>query len=132
VLLYKYIVFLLSFSYVFDDIGIEIKCHGGQTTLQEVLKILPLARSYQRIDELGHNFFRLQCYFLTHLIYVFSDWGQHAVRRQLFAEEFEFVVRNMTYAVRIDDPEVVGEFIQCLKIMQVCHFFIVFHNEDRY
>jgi len=106
-------------AYVFHDIGIPIECHDGSTSLSEVVKILPLARSYQRIDELGHNFYRLQCYFLTHLIYVFSDWGQHALRRQLFADEFEFIVRNMTLAIRIDDPEVVAEFIQCLKILQV-------------
>jgi len=37
----------------------------------------------------------------------------------LFAEEYEFVVRNMGLAISLDDPEIVGEFIQCLKIMQV-------------
>lgn len=81
--------------------------------------MLSLTRCYQRIDELGHNFYRLQCYYLTHLIYVFSDWGQHALRRQLFPDEFEFIVLNIITAIRIDDPEVVSEFIQCLKILQV-------------
>ena len=65
------------------------------------------------------NDYKLQCYYLTHLIYVFSDWGQHCLCRQLYAEEFEFIVRNMKFAIYLDDPEIVGEFIQCLKIMQV-------------
>ena len=66
--------------------------------IRDVLKLLPLARSYQvrpltpcslvpadvvepclvaqTIDELGDDTFNWQCYFVTHLVYVFSDWGQ--------------------------------------------------------
>lgn len=31
---------------------------------------------------------------------VFSDWGQHALSRQLFSEEFEFMLSNMDLAIR--------------------------------
>ena len=109
----------LVWAYVFRDVGIDIQCNNRGTTLSEIVSVLPLARCYQRIDELGHNFYKLQCYFLTHLVYVFSDWGQHALRRQFFAEEYEFVIHNMKIAISLNDPEIVGEFIQCLKIMQV-------------
>ena len=68
----------LVWAYVFEDCGVDIRCNNRSTSLSEVVNILPLARCYQRIDELGHNFYKLQCYFITHLIYVFSDWGQHA------------------------------------------------------
>jgi hypothetical protein len=84
-----------------------------------VCRLLPLARSYQRIDELGEDYFKLQCYYLTHLIYVFSDWGQHTLHRQLFAEEFEFIVINMRLVIEdLKDPEIVSEFLNCLRIMQ--------------
>ena len=109
----------LVWGYVYEDCGIDIRCNNRRTCFAEVASNLPLARCYQRIDELGHNFYKLQCYYLTHLIYVFSDWGQHCLCRQLYAEEFEFIVRNMKFAIYLDDPEIVGEFIQCLKIMQV-------------
>ena len=109
----------LVWAYVFEDVGIDISCNNCSTTLAEICSILPVARCYQRIDELGHNFYKLQCYFLTHLIYVFSDWGQHALRRQLFAEEFEFIVKNMKVAIKLGDHEITSEFIQCLKILQV-------------
>jgi hypothetical protein len=106
-------------GYVFSVVDIPIRCQNGIATLKKIVEVLPLARCYQRIDELGHEFYKLQCYFLTHVIYAFSNWGQHCVHRQLFADEFEFIVHNMSVAIRLEDPEIVGEFIQCLKIMQV-------------
>ena len=54
--------------------------------------------SYKRVDELGHDFFRLQCYFVTHFIYVMSDWGRHQIQRALFEEELKFIVTNLTQA----------------------------------
>mmetsp|Transcript_28462 Transcript_28462/g.88079 ORF Transcript_28462/g.88079 Transcript_28462/m.88079 type:complete len:132 (+) Transcript_28462:266-661(+) len=74
---------------------------------------------YQRIDELGHDFFRLQCYFVTHYIYVLSDWGRHMVHRELFEEEFLFLLLNLGQVTSMEDPELIGEFIQCLRIFGV-------------
>lgn len=107
----------LVFAYIFEDIGIDFTCGSERLTLMDIVKLLPLARCYQRIDELGKDTYKWQCYFITHVIYVFSDWGQHPLSRQLFAEEFEFLVGNMDLAIRLNDPELVGEFLQCLKIL---------------
>ena len=60
-----------------------------------LLMFYTLSYRYQRIDELGHDFFRLQCYFVTHFIYVLSDWGRHVLERALFEEEFVFIVSNL-------------------------------------
>jgi hypothetical protein len=88
--------------------------------LRELLRLLPLLRSYQSLDILGMNTFTHQCYFVTHLIYLFSDYGQHTLNRHLFAEEFFFIIESMGVAVHIlDDPEIVGEFLQCMRILQV-------------
>ena len=109
----------LVWAYVFRDVGVPIRWAEAEVTLESVVKLLPLARSYLRIDELGLDFFKLQCYFLTHLIYVFSDWGQHALRRELFSEEFSFIVSNMRLVTsELRDTEIVGEFLQCLRILQ--------------
>lgn len=107
----------LIWTYIFADVGIDLLCGRKRASLEDVLRLLPLARSYQRIDELGDHTFVWQCYFVTHLIYVFSDWGQHKLSRQLFSEEFEFMISNMELVIRLDDPELVGEFLQCLKIL---------------
>ena len=110
----------LVWCYVFRDIGIDMHCHNGEPSLMAIIEILPIVRSYYGIDELGHDFFKLQCYFITHLLYVFSDWGQHPLCRELFAEEFEFIANNMNKViVSLKDPELVGEFLHCLKILQL-------------
>lgn len=109
----------LVWTYVFRDVGVHIRWAEAEVTLESVVRLLPLARSYLRIDELGLDFFKLQCYFLTHLIYVFSDWGQHTLRRELFSEEFSFIVSNMRLVTEeLRDTEIVGEFLQCLRILQ--------------
>ena len=95
-----------------------------------------LCRRYQRVDELGHDFFRLQCYFVTHFIYVMSDWGRHMLQRELFKEELVFISSNLAQVcireiedvllvtmswqvIFMEDPELTGEFIQCLRILGV-------------
>ena len=53
----------LVFTYIFEDIGIDLKCGTQRATLRDVVKLLPLARSYQRIDELGnfvHIYYKLE------------------------------------------------------------------------
>ena len=68
-------------------------------SFQRTLRLLPLARCYQSPDALGFDFFRHQCYFATHVILLFSDYGQHAVVRSLCTAEWEFVVKYMDFAV---------------------------------
>lgn len=46
------------------------------------------------MDELGKNFFQLQAYFVTHFIYVVSEWGKHRLRRELFWEEIHFIITS--------------------------------------
>ena len=56
---------------------------------------------------------------MTHLLYVFSDWGQHQLSRVIFSEEYEFICNSMTWAIQNKDSEIVGEFLQCLAALQV-------------
>lgn len=104
--------------YVFYDTNVGLNCYGGYNIHPwSIFRFLPVARSYQRPDELGHSFFKLQVFFLTHFVYVLSDWGHHGLRRQLFAEEFEFIVKYLRFAIALEDTEVLGELLQCLKIL---------------
>jgi hypothetical protein len=105
---------------VAQDARVETVFNGGcDVSLASVLQYLPIVRSYQSVDVLGHNFYKLQCYFITHFIYVFSDWGHHRLRRELFSEEFNFIIANLRVVIRLQDSEIVGEFLQCLCILQV-------------
>ena len=53
------------------------------------------------------------------LRYVYSDWGRHELRQDLFEEEFTFLLQNVRQVIRLGDPELVGEFLHCLRIFGV-------------
>ena len=98
--------------------------------LPAVVRTFPVIRSYVNYPgepEMSIFAFKHQCYFSTHVIYAFSDYGQYALNRQLFAEEFEFFVRNLEPCMTFLDPgqksiqgdlEIVCEFVHCLKLLQ--------------
>lgn len=98
--------------------------------LPALVRIFPVIRSYVNYPgepEMSIYAFKQQCYFSTHVIYAFSDYGQYALNRQLFAEEFEFFVRNLEPCMTFFDPgqksiqgdlEIVCEFVHCLKLLQ--------------
>lgn len=63
-----------------------------------------------------------------------SDWGRHTLRRELFEEELVFIASNLTQVLEtskyttlrghrqvifMEDPELTGEFLQCLRILGV-------------
>lgn len=56
---------------------------------------------------------------MTHFIYVMSDWGRHMLQRELFEEELSFIVSNLKQVICMEDPELTGEFLQCLRILGV-------------
>lgn len=110
----------LVWLYICKDVSVRLpQDENADTQMQKVLRILPIVRSYKSVSEIGINMYKNECYFVTHIIYVFCDWGRHAVNRQLFAEEFVFIVENMSVVIELDDPELVGEFVHCLRILQV-------------
>jgi len=111
--------------YLFDEAKLEVAAASGAGSGQPVhlwhaLALLPAIRAcYAPPDELGHDFFKLQCYFVTHALYVCSDWGAQALSRHLFAEELAFLLRFMPAALRLRDPEIVAEFVHCLRLFGV-------------
>mmetsp|Transcript_10099 Transcript_10099/g.32996 ORF Transcript_10099/g.32996 Transcript_10099/m.32996 type:complete len:493 (-) Transcript_10099:563-2041(-) len=109
----------LVWSYLFETVDVPLVLNNAKFRFADIVELLPRVRRYLRLDELGHDFFQLQCYFLTHFIYVVSDWGRHSLRRELFREEFAFVVETLPTLVHHRDPELVGEFVQCLRIFNV-------------
>lgn len=107
--------------YVCEDIGIPMKCQDGMCTMSDFLHMLPLVRKYSGLDELGQLNFKLQCYFVTHFLYVISDWGSHQLPRLQFTPEFELIISSLSLCMDVlDDAEIVGEFLHCLRILGVC------------
>jgi hypothetical protein len=90
----------LCWAYLFECVGLDVDLHAEKAdSLAKIVRLLPTARNYNVLNELGEDFYKWQCYFITHLVYAFSDYGQHALRRQLFAEEFEFMATQLVVLV---------------------------------
>jgi hypothetical protein len=126
----------LCWPYITEEIGFDSDLRVDRTLQSYQVKKSTLSKAVAKLAKVrtysGATYFtsptgvfdregyKKQCYFATHVIYAFSDWGQHALRRQLFAEEFEFLVTNFgTVLDVLKDAELVGEFLQCLRILQV-------------
>lgn len=83
---------------------------------RQMVQLLPLLRCYHTRQELGTTFFQWQCYFATHVIYYFSDYGQQALNRQLFSEEFRLFVSNLEYVTK--DLKVRCHIIQIIFVIK--------------
>lgn len=103
----------LCWGYLTESAGFDINIHRAvedddssdyvlTSTLSSAMLNLSFARDYKPFDRFysrSYDAFVSQCYLVTHVVYAFSDWGAHLLRRQLFAEEFIFIVRHMAVAV---------------------------------
>jgi len=55
-------------------------------------------------------------YLVTHVVYLKSDWGLQAPS-ELCDGEFRYIVDNLPRALVLEDVELVGEFVHCLRVL---------------
>jgi hypothetical protein len=92
-----------------DAYGVEL---GAR--YRDVVKWLPHLRPYVENDEsLEFDEF----YAITHLIYTLDRYGERRVSPSFLLEEVKFLKRTMSKAMVDDDPEMVGEAMDCLKAL---------------
>eukprot|EP00743_Colponemidia_sp_Colp-15_P008864 GILK01009674.1.p1 GENE.GILK01009674.1~~GILK01009674.1.p1 ORF type:complete len:1390 (-),score=270.93 GILK01009674.1:238-4362(-) len=100
---------------VWSSLFYEAQIHM-EMSLTEILQLARKCRPYRGFDDLGMNFFKLQCYMITHILYVLSDWGTLLLPADRFPHEIQFLRSHLNQVIQLDDPELVGEFLQCLRI----------------
>ena len=54
-------------------------------------------------------------YAVTHVVYTLNDYDIYRLRPTWLPHEFAFLKAHVAGAVGADDPEMVGEFLECLK-----------------
>ena len=59
--------------------------------------------------------FYYSVYAITHLVYTLNDYGRYQLSRRWLPCEFEFLKANLEEAIALDDPDMVGEFMDSLK-----------------
>jgi hypothetical protein len=111
-------------AFIFDTLGVRLACQSrsarAELRVEDLLNnhLLGAFRKYQSLADLGRDFWKLQCYWATHYIYVQSNWGCCALRREYYLEEFELFATSLSEAIMLNDPELVGEFLHCLRILE--------------
>jgi hypothetical protein len=77
-----------------------------------VVRWLPRLRPYTGYD--GDTEFDI-FYSVTHVIYTLNRYHERRVAASLLPQEFRFIRRKLAEAMVSNDPEMVGEALDCLK-----------------
>jgi Prenyltransferase and squalene oxidase repeat len=99
------------------------ECYGVTlgARYSEVLKWLPLMRPYlARAHDNYPDFFHA-VYAVTHLVYTLNDYGVYQLSPRWLPHEYEFLKSSLSDAIALDDPDMVGEFLDSLMAFGLGH-----------
>lgn len=92
------------------------ECYGVPlgARYDDVFRWLPLMRPYVGREQDTNPDFYHAVYAVTHLVYTLNDYGVYQLSPRWLPAEFEFLESSLTEAIALDDPDMVGEFLDSL------------------
>lgn len=75
---------------------------------------LPYMRRY-RSPRSGVTAFYDSVYAITHVVYTLNDYGKFLLKPEWLPWEYDFLARHLNDAVSLNDPDMVGEFLDTLR-----------------
>jgi hypothetical protein len=111
IMLSSYAVWLdaLIRTYLSERAGIKLGA-----AYADVIKWLPNMRPYPEYDEDDPDFF-WAIYAVTHIVYTLNDYSLYRLSPGWLPQEYEFLTKNLSQAIVMEDPETMGEFLDSLK-----------------
>jgi hypothetical protein len=106
---YKLWVDALTRSYMGERYGVTVGA-----PYREVIKWLHDMRPYRGREGGDNGDFYHTVYAVTHVVYTLNDYSAFNLSRELLAQEFEFLSANLAEAISLEDPEMMGEFLDSL------------------
>ena len=97
-------------AYVGERSGIRL----GASYL-EVLKWLPTLRPYHPSASDPGEEFHDTVYAITHIVYTLNNYNQMKLSTRLLPQEFEFLKANLKEAIKQNDADMLGEFMDSLR-----------------
>jgi hypothetical protein len=86
------------------------------TSFAEVLRWLPAMRPYPRPARNGDGWdFYWAIYAVTHVVYTLNDFSSYRLSPAWLPDEYAFLKGNLGEAIKLADPEAMGEFLDSLK-----------------
>jgi hypothetical protein len=81
----------------------------------DVLKWLPDMRPYHGRESGRNSEFEDIVYAVTHVVYTLNDYSIYSLSPTLLAPEFEFLKASLKEAIAIENPDMLGEFMDTLR-----------------
>jgi hypothetical protein len=107
---YEVWCYALMITYNSDRFGVR-----AGAPYADVIKWLPRMRPYRGRENGSNPDFIDTVYAITHLVYTLNDYSVYNLPPRLLPQEFEFLKANLKEAIAMEDPEMLGEFLDCLK-----------------
>lgn len=87
----------------------------------DVLRWLPEMRPYGGRPKQTDSDFYDTVYAITHVVYTLNGYGKYNLSTRWLPHEFTFLKANIQEAVDLEDTDMVGEFLDCLKAFGLGH-----------
>lgn len=84
-------------------------------TFRDVIKWLPLMHPYKGNENGRNPDFYWTVYAVTHVVYTLNHYNVYQLSPRWLPDEFEFLKANLEESIRMEDPEMTGEFLDTLK-----------------
>jgi hypothetical protein len=82
---------------------------------EDAIKWLPLMRPYRGFEDGRNKDFYWTVYAVTHVVYTLNHYNLYRLSPRWLPDEFEFLKKNLDEAIRLEDAEMTGEFLDSLK-----------------
>lgn len=80
----------------------------------DVMQWLPAMRPFRGRENGANPDFFDSVYAITHVVYTLNDYGIYNLSARWLPHEFAFLKENLHEAIAMDDPDMVGEFLDSL------------------
>jgi hypothetical protein len=99
------------------------ECYGVRLGARyaDVFSWLPSLRPYRGAEGGANPDFYDTVYALSHLVYTLNDYGRYRLSPRWLPDEFKFLSTNLSEAIALDDPDMVGEFLDSLLAFGLTH-----------
>jgi hypothetical protein len=100
----------LVLTYTADGFGMPLG-----TSHAAVARCAPAMRPYPVAEGSPNTKFADVVYAITHLIYTLNDYSRFRLLPEWLPQEFEYLRAHLRRPIDADDPELLGEFLDCLR-----------------
>jgi hypothetical protein len=100
----------LIWAYNSERVGVRVGA-----SYADVLKWLPVMRPYCGRDDGDNPDFYDTLYAVSHIVYTLNDYSVYRLSPRWLPQEYAFLKMNLREAIEMEDPDMMGEFLDSLK-----------------